>query len=197
MQTSQVESTYEEKLQGLAALGVATHEVCWSSDRYHTREVVHFYSEENARKFALILVEAARASHDEETLHGSDSGWCAADRGNGMLEVCTRQEMEEQRGWMIQVSCLFAQSPYNENEFSNKRRKFVFGHRYGANRLASPESKVFVCIGGRDCDGYRYSSVHEFTSLRDAAEYVEESAQWADGAEGHSVISQDEYEMYS
>lgn len=190
--------TYEERLEKLASIGLHTHEIHVRSWRYKVNEVIKCYSEDDARKLALMLVDAGRETHDEHVLEAK-----YIDDYVGVETRCAAEDVlypdgeHYGKGWQVTVWCKFPRAKYDENSIAHgNRHEFVFGHRFGANQMANPRSKVFLWIGGRDCDGYRYGSVYEFDEIWDAAKWVEESQSWADGVEGYSVIDQEYFETF-
>jgi hypothetical protein len=201
MQTTTEEEnwTYEERLAKLAAMGFHTHEIHVRSWRYNVDEVIKCNSEADARELALMLVEAGRETHDEHILTAKYiDDYVGVEECYSHEDVCHPDGEQYGKGWHVIVSCKYPRAQYDENAIAHgNRHEFVFGHRFGANRMANPRSKVFLWIGGRDCDGYRYGSVYEFDEIWDASKWVLESQSWADGLEGYSVIDREYFETFS
>jgi len=195
IQTQEQELTYEERLRELGKI-VATHEVRVISDRFGVTATLKYHSEEEAREVALWLIDGARWVHEELECKGRYEG-----DYSGVSKLCTNEELFHDwnsplygKGWKIEVWCRFPKHPFGEMPLSVP--EFVFGHRFGANRVANPDSKVFVLYSGEDCDHSRWAKVREYKSLREAAEDCEREQENADGPMGYSVISEDEFETF-
>ena len=177
---------YEERIAAIQDLGIATHEIRVKAPRFGVNETIECSNEDQAYFIAHNLVDAARELHDEEM-----------DR-YGCFEPLTFDEFLSEGGWKIEVYELFPREltalGLEGNNISRKKR-FMFGHRMGASKMANPKSKVFLSISGRDCDNARWSITREFPDLFSAHAYVEEEGRHAEGPWGWSCISRDDYEM--
>lgn len=199
METQQITESeklsYEDCLRELASLKIPTHEVHAKSDRFGVNQVFDFYSLEDAREFALLLVAAGRETHDEiiERSRYIDGYNGVRDRYSAYDVFNNYESPVFGMGWLVTVTSLWKPSQRDEN-VPEHCREFVFGHRFGANRMADPASKVFIAYGGTDCDGYRWSSVYEYRDLHEAAKGCDSQYEAADGPMGWSVISQTEFE---
>jgi hypothetical protein len=198
-QTTVAEETlsYEQRLAMLASIRIHTHEVHAKSDHFKVNQVFKFNSLEDAREFALLLVAAARITHDETVLKAK-----YVDGYNGVENTYSEDDVFRNyespvfgKGWHVIVTACFRPSRRDES-VPEPCREFVFGHRFGANRMADPHSKVFVSYGGKDCDGYNWSTVYEYRDLHEAAKGCQDQYESADGYVGWSVISRDEFEEY-
>jgi len=194
-QTAEDSLSYEDRIKMLASINIATHEVHVKSDRFKVNQVFKFFNMDDAREFALEMVAAGRITHDEVVEKSR-----YVDGYNGVQDLYSEDEVFRDYespvfgwGWSVVVTSLFCPSRRDPN-VPESCRKFVFGHRFGANRMADPESKVFVSYGGRDCDGYRWSSVYEYRDLHEAAKGCADQYESADGPMGWSVISKTEFE---
>ena len=189
MQTQQVSSsnemTYEERLAELGKI-LDTHEVHVYSDRFKVNQTLLFRSEWDAREFANLLIEAGRVTHDE--------------LDDECLECYSEDDVFRNyespvfgRGWRVMVFCRFPRQ--KNSEVPGRFLEFLYGHRFGAHRMAEPSSKVFVSYGGRDCDGYDWHLTAEYRSLSEAAEDCGSRYESADGPMGWSVITRDQFEQ--
>lgn len=181
------EKSFEKRVEELGALGIPTHEVRVQSYLYGVDQMILFTSEEEARTFAHVMVEAGRAAYGEQTTQGK-----YIDDYEGVADTCTEEEAVV-RGWRVMV---FAHYTEGRNGILISSPTFLFGHRFGANRVADPTSKVFLRIYGRDCDGYGIHKVQEYRDLHAAAEGMDEEYKWADGVLSWSVITKDEFETF-
>jgi len=189
--------TYEDRIEAMAAMGLHTHEIHVRSWRYKVDSVLKCYSENDAYYVGALLSNAGRVTHDETMISGK-----YIDDYNG-VEDCYEEEdvfrpggSRYGKGWRVTVWEVYPRDSHNQEQLAGGKPVFMFGNRYGANRMARPDSKVFVWIGGTDCDGYRYGDGHEYPSLRDAADGVDESESWSDGREGHHLMTVEDYEAY-
>jgi len=187
--------TYEDRLRELGKI-TTTHEVRVRSDRFKVDATLEFRNEEDAREVARLLVEAAREVHGEKEVRGKYTG-----DYSGLEKIYSYEDVYYNslsavymQGWSIEVWCLFPKHPYAEIPLSEP--EIVVEYRFGANRVARPDSKVFVYCCGTDCDGTFGQGVYEFAGLREAADGVESLYQGADGSMNYSVISRQEYESF-
>lgn len=193
----EVEETYEEKLTQLVALGVATHEVRITSDCFKVTEKFKFFSLEDAQEFVRACLPAARETHGEEWVEGRyvDS-YTGLEKTYSYYDVFRNYDSEVfGKGWKIEVYCRYPRSRRNPENIEIGM-EFVYGHRFGAHRMAHPSSKVFIHYAGRDCDGYRWDDVREYRDLHEAAKACDDTHEAADGPMGWSIISMDEYEAF-
>lgn len=191
------EDTYEERLANLAANGFPTHEVHIKSDRFGVNERFKFLTLEDAQEFVRACLPAARETHEEEWVDGK-----YVDSYRGLSQTFSYDAVFRDydspvfgKGWWIAVYCLFPRSRRHP-EHVDLGLEFVYGHRYGAHRMANPSSKVFIYYGGRDCDGFKWNDVAQYQDLHEAAKACDSKYEWADGPMGWSVITMDEYEAF-
>jgi len=111
-----------------------------------------------------------------------------------LLQTCDREEGEGR--WMLSAWCDFPSDSEGVKIDPNRKPQFIRGERFGAQRLAAPSSKVFVWIGGRDCDGEKYGGVYEFDEIWEASEYTQQSQLASDGHENYGVITRDQFEIF-
>jgi len=197
-QTAEIDkASYEDRIKMLASINIASYEVHAKSDRFKVNQTFKFFSLDDAREFALLLVDAGRETH-EETVEKSRY----VDGYNGVRDLYSEDDVFRNydspvfgKGWSVVVTSLFRPSRRDPNVPENCR-EFVFGHRFGANRMADPASKVFVSYGGRDCDGYRWSTVYEYPDLHRAAKGCDDQYESADGPMGWSIISKTDFETF-
>jgi hypothetical protein len=192
-----VEETYEEKLAKLVSLGIATHEVHVKSDRFKVNEKFKFFNLEDAQEFVRACLPAARETHEESWTKGRyvDS-YTGLDKTYSHYDVFQNYDSEVfGKGWKIEVYCRYPRSRRHPENIEIGM-EFVYGHRFGAHRMAHPSSKVFIHFGGRDCDGYRWNDVCEYRDLHEAAKACDERYESADGPMGWSVITLDDYESF-
>lgn len=62
-------------------------------------------------------------------------------------------------------------------------------------RVAHPKHRVFVSIGGRDCDGFSWREYRSFRNLEEAAKEMNGILYWADGPTGYETLSREEWEL--
>lgn len=60
-------------------------------------------------------------------------------------------------------------------------------------RMPLPTDSVFVIVGGRDCDRYRFQNMYAFNNLREAADFVDDVMQHADGPMYYFTIDRPQY----
>lgn len=190
VQVEESVETYESRLSALSKI-LPIFEVFVRSYRYGINHRFEARSIEEVREFVSAAVEAARKTHDEEIVVPR---YC--DEYEGVKNLVSDEDEEFQsRGWSLSVYSLFAPSR-RDPEVPESNRQFVYGHRYGANRVANPSSKVFVYYGGRDCDGLSWSSVSEFADLHEAAQGTDSRFESADGPMWWRVASKEEFEGF-
>ena len=173
--------TYEESLQALVALGVSPFRV---SGTLWGRQIesVLFNTREEACTYLNKEIDKIREEFEEEVENGI------------LVDTCSPEEGDKK--WTLSVWCDFPSEPGMDRLAHTRKPEFIRGCRFGAERLANPNSKVFVWIGGRDCDNANYGGVYEFNELWDASDYVTESGQSSDGREGYSVITRHDFETF-
>lgn len=74
-------------------------------------------------------------------------------------------------------------------------RKWIHAWDSSKMRVANPKHRVFVVIGGTDCDGMSWARYYSYATLEEAAKDVEDSLAWADGPTNYSTLSVEDWEM--
>lgn len=167
--------TYSEKILELIKIGIKPYQVCYTGPgpSIETKKE-SFYTRDEAVKYVETLISQ----------FGQTEDFISAEN---FYEF---QNLEN--SWTIYVYDLYPQKEGTED--IGRKEEFLFGRRYGAARIANPDSKVFVWYGGRDCDGYTWHNVKEYKTLTEAAEDCESVLQSADGPTSWQISSQDSFE---
>lgn len=61
-------------------------------------------------------------------------------------------------------------------------------------RVVPPHHRVFISIGGRDCDGFGWREYRSFENLKEAQEDVDNTLEWADGPTDYCTLNVDDWE---
>lgn len=61
-------------------------------------------------------------------------------------------------------------------------------------RVAPPNHKVFIVVGGRDCDGFDWCAYYSFQTLEEANQTINEVLDSVDGPTGYRTLSVDDWE---
>jgi hypothetical protein len=163
----------------------------WKGVHHYTKLYTNFRTD--ALSLFRKLVSTARELYNEELQTDRYR------RGEFLGETVANEDLYDlPNTWEIRVfdSMPCVEKPDGGISFRSEKKEEIAGCRLGAYRLAKSNSKVFVSHGGRDCDRVRYHTLSEFSSLREAADAMDESAKYAEGPWGYSVISRDEFETY-
>lgn len=153
-------------IEELARLGLPTHIIVWHTPRRYSGLSISA-SNEDAKEFARHCRDAMIALF-----------------GTGLDEIGDSEvDLNEPPEWSISLSEIYS-------------RDFVLGFQHGRQRVANPNSKVFIYLFGRDCDGYPWSRVCEFSSMEEAFKEVEADLASADGPTNYKSISQTDYESF-
>jgi hypothetical protein len=183
---TEMESTTEERLTYSERLAqfreeaprVLMYKVTIHSPRFGTREL-RFRTEEDAVETVREhIVPYLRARYGDD--HRDDSYW---------------------HSWEVTLWCIFPaihdDSDYAESWESwptHNGNAFVWGWASGQARMAHPLAKVFISMGGRDCDHARWHTVSQAPTFAEAEKVVQSMYASADGPCGWSSISRDDYE---
>lgn len=191
MEASSVEeATYEDRLAEIAKIR-PLYEVWVSSWRFGVRGRFEARTLQEVQEFVRLAVDAARVVHGETVVRPR-----YRDEYEGVENLVDENDDEFlEQGWRITVNSLYSPSR-RDPSIPERVPSFLFGHRYGANRVANPDSKVFVSYGGTDCDGGEWGRVSEYLDLHDAAKGCHEQYEWADGPMSWSVITKFQFETY-
>lgn len=151
----------------LARLGLPTHIIQWHVPYKGFSELKISATDGEAKEFARHCRDAMISLF-----------------GTGLDEIGDSElDLNETPEWSISLSEIYS-------------RDFVLGFAHGKQRVAHPNSKVFIYIWGRDCDGYSWGRVCEFDSIEEASKEVDEALQSADGPTNYKSISQTDYESF-
>jgi hypothetical protein len=164
---------YRRELPRLTLYKLLVH-----SPRFGTREL-RFRTEEDAISIARDhVVPYLRARYGDD--HRDDNYW---------------------HSWDVQLWCTFCSIPEDEDYADSweshpcpNGNAFVWGWASGQARMAHPLAKVFISMGGRDCDGYRWHTVSQAPTFAEAEKVVQSMYASADGPCGWSSINKHDYE---
>lgn len=133
------------------------------------------------RGYSELKISASNEDAKEFARHCRDA--MIALFGTGLDEM-SEVDLNEPPEWTVSLSEIYS-------------RDFVLGFQHGRQRVANPTSKVFIYLFGRDCDGYSWSRVCEYSSMEEAFKEVEADLASADGPTNYKSISQTDYESFS
>ena len=111
------------------------------------------------------------------------------------VATAVTQDDAVQVGRKLVEAADWAEYEYEITLYERFMRKWIYSWDSSKERVAPPGHRVFICMGGTDCDGFSWSSYDSFKTLEDATEYVNDSLAHADGPTGYSTMSCDDWEM--
>ena len=79
--------------------------------------------------------------------------------------------------------------------YGKKSHQWLDEYHYDKERVAHPDHRVFIAVGGTDCDGFRWSQYYSFRFLKEALETIDETLAWADGPTSYCTLSRDDWEQ--
>lgn len=148
------------------------------------RRRVRFSAASDALEFAKTIADKARIFHQERSTSGKKRTFAQED-----FYDCAS---DAYKSWWV-VSVL--------EVHRNGEAVWLKGYRYGANRMADPESRIFIRTRGKDAEGFEFCRVDEYRYLSEAKEATDqlEDTLAAAGVTFlvHETITKDEYETSS
>lgn len=119
--------------------------------------------------------------------------WKAHQLGSGTLKCNTEDDAKEVGRFLIdQADKLNIHLEFTTRNIITK--KWVYGYDCCKMRVANSKHRVFIVVGGTDCDGVSWCEYYSFSNIYEAAREVDEILSWADGPTDYSTISIDEWE---
>ena len=156
------------------------------------RRRVRFSAASDALEFAKTIADKARIFHQERSTSGK-----TCDSYSGLKRAFAQADFydcasDAYKSWWV-VSVI--------EVHRNGEAVWLKGYRYGANRMADPESRIFIRTRGKDAEGFEFCRVDEYRYLSEAKEATDqlEDTLAAAGVTFlvHETITKDEYETSS
>lgn len=112
----------------------------------------------------------------------------------GTLTCATEEDARYVAAWLLekarQLDILF------DFEIRNRiNRKWIAAYDHSKMRVAPPYHRVFIVVGGTDCDGVSWCSYYSFKHLEEAQEEMDEILSWADGPTNYQTLSLEDWEQ--
>lgn len=125
----------------------------------------------------------------------SDNGVFYDSRYTGVCEAATEDDAYAVGRFLVNQAekCLI--SNYEITIHERFMRKWIYSWDSSKERVSPPDHRVFIYMGGTDCDGVSWCQYYSFKTLDEATEYVNGSLAYADGPTTYSTMSRDDWEM--